>query len=228
MPREASESEGIRSTSRAGRKPFCDDRPSGFCDGCVTHGRKLSQERRLAHTRAAGDDDMRHRSLKSATADSPFSCSKPASVPPEVQVLLSVIAIRIEALTSGLSLIDGKEPSTQRRIGGQPDPQRIGVGPPFLQNPARVLLDIDDVHRLGPELVEGVDERNRPRVWTKPVGSQGRGIWVRPKPGLRFILGVPWARWDPWTRSRRVRDRRRRQPARRPGANLVLNGVGGT
>src|SRR5262249_20827382 len=79
------ESESIRSTTRTGRKTFCDDGSSGFCDCCVAHGGKLNQERRLAHTRAAGDHDMRHRSLKSATADTPFQLQQAGVSPTRTQ-----------------------------------------------------------------------------------------------------------------------------------------------
>ena len=38
-------------------------------DGVVAPGGKLSQERRLARTRPAGDDDVTHRYLESTTAN---------------------------------------------------------------------------------------------------------------------------------------------------------------
>lgn len=56
-----SERESRWSRTYAALKAFCDDGTSGFFDGRVAHGGKLGQEGRLARTRPAGDDDIRHR-----------------------------------------------------------------------------------------------------------------------------------------------------------------------
>jgi hypothetical protein len=64
-----SESKSIGSPTRAARKAFSDDGPRRLFDGWVAPGGKLSQERRLARTRPAGDDDVTHRYLESATAN---------------------------------------------------------------------------------------------------------------------------------------------------------------
>src|SRR5262245_5348515 len=54
------EGERVRSTTRATRETFCDDGSSGFLDRCVASGCKLSQQRRFARARSAGEDDVRH------------------------------------------------------------------------------------------------------------------------------------------------------------------------
>ena len=64
-----SESKSIGSPTRAARKAFSDDGPRRLFDGCVAPGGKLSQERRLARTQPAGDDDVTHRYLESTTAN---------------------------------------------------------------------------------------------------------------------------------------------------------------
>ena len=59
-----SESKSVWSRTRTAREAFSDDGSRGLFDGCVAHGGKLSQERRLAGTRPASEDDMRHRYLR--------------------------------------------------------------------------------------------------------------------------------------------------------------------
>jgi len=54
------ESKRIWSGTGTARKAFRDDGPSGIFNGRVAHASKPGEERRLARTRPAGDDDMRH------------------------------------------------------------------------------------------------------------------------------------------------------------------------
>src|SRR5262249_46906634 len=75
------EGKSIGPTTGTARKAFCDDGPSGIIEGCVAHGGKRGQERRLARSRPAGDDDTRHRYLESAPQGMAAQLRPPAMLP---------------------------------------------------------------------------------------------------------------------------------------------------
>jgi hypothetical protein len=103
-----SESKSIWSTTDPARKVFCDDGPSGLFDGCVAHGGELSQERRLARTRPAGDDDMRHRFLESAT---------PNDYPVHFPTLLGYWKVRERGVDSIAQIRDPAKEERHMNIG---------------------------------------------------------------------------------------------------------------